>query len=56
MPEFYDVIVAAQWAGVPPWELAKQSDVWRHWILITKVATDQARAELQRRANDEAGA
>lgn len=49
MPDYYPVIKAARYLGVPPWELLEQSIYWRDKALIVQAAEDQAKAERQRR-------
>ncbi len=37
-PDWYPLLVAARYLGVPPWELAKQSKVWMDWALAASAA------------------
>ncbi|MBX6770885.1 MAG: hypothetical protein IRY83_04115 [Chloroflexi bacterium] len=49
-PEWYLLIRAARYLGVAPWELARQSSVWRDWALISQSAEAEAEAEAMKRA------
>lgn len=49
-PEWYLLIRAARYLGVPPWELATRSTIWRDWALVAESAERWAEAEALRRA------
>lgn len=38
MPEWYPLIRAARYLGVPPWELAQQPRQWMEWAHIAQAA------------------
>lgn len=42
MPEEYQLIRAARYLGVAPWELAKRPICWMHWALTYEFAEDRA--------------
>lgn len=37
-PDWYPLLKAAKWLGVPPWELVDQPQVWMEWALIADAA------------------
>lgn len=39
-PDWYPLMRAARWMGVPAWELAEQPQVWTDWALIA-LAVDE---------------
>lgn len=45
MPDWYGVIAAAHYLGVPPWELADRPAIWTEWALCASNAAQQAEAE-----------
>ena len=47
-PDYYPLIRAARYLGVPPWELADRPRVWLEWALTCKAAEDGARAARMR--------
>jgi hypothetical protein len=38
VPDYYPLIQAARYLGVPPWDLLKQSAKWKDWALICMTA------------------
>lgn len=44
VPEWYELIEAARYLIVPPWELAEQSVVWVRWAIAAKYAHESARS------------
>ena len=44
-PDWYPLIKAARWLGVPPWELFEQPQVWQDWALIA-MAADESEGKL----------
>jgi uncharacterized protein Usg len=44
-PEWYPLIRAARYLGVPPWELAEQSYVWQEWALAAESAEIEAQQD-----------
>ena len=51
VPPWFQVIKAARWLGVPPWELLTRPPVWMEWALVAETAE----ATAQRQANEAAG-
>lgn len=47
-PDWYPLLKAAQWAGVPPWELVKQGSFWLHRILRAMEAESIAQENRSR--------
>ena len=47
MPEDYPLFKAAQWLGVAPWELMKQSFYWKERALLFMSAENEAQALAQ---------
>ena len=47
-PEWYPLIRAARYLGVPPWVLAEQSYVWQEWALAAEGAEIEAQNELNK--------
>lgn len=43
MPDWYPLIRAARYLGVPPWELARQPATWMEWALTSEAAEAGAR-------------
>lgn len=41
-PDWYVLMKAAQWVGVPPWELANRPRVWRQWAIMGMAAEGRA--------------
>lgn len=41
------MIQAAKYLGVPPWDLSKQSVLWRDWALICMTAEQEAQEVRQ---------
>ncbi len=50
MPDWYPLMRAARYIGVPGWVLAKQALVWQQWALAMQKAEDEA--DAARKAND----
>ncbi len=48
-PEFYPLIKAARYLGVPAWELAAQPKVWMQWALVSEAAENEAEVERAKR-------
>ena len=46
-PEWYDVIRAAKYLGVAPWELLAQPIHWRQWATAAEQAENEARRQLE---------
>jgi hypothetical protein len=46
MPDWYPLIVAAKYLGVPPWDLLERSVWWRDKALIAMSAEKQAKKIL----------
>jgi hypothetical protein len=46
MPDWYPLIVAAKYLGVPPWDLLERSVFWRDKALIAMSAEKQAKKIL----------
>ncbi|MDE2100092.1 MAG: hypothetical protein KGL39_22750 [Patescibacteria group bacterium] len=42
MPDYYPVIRAARYLGVPPWDLLKQPRAWVDWALTCEAAESEA--------------
>lgn len=42
IPEWYYVIRAARYLGVPPWELMEQPKYWLDWALESESAENEA--------------
>lgn len=38
MPEWYPLIRAARYLGVPPWQLAEMPVIWQEWALMAESA------------------
>lgn len=51
MPDWFSVMRAARWLGVPPWELLHRPRVWMEWAL----AALGAEAAAERQANEAVG-
>lgn len=49
MPDWYELILAARYLGVAPWELAEQPAVWLNWALAARAAENEAE---KKRAED----
>jgi hypothetical protein len=47
VPDWYVIIKAAKYLGVPPWELMKQSIFWREKALIAMAAENDARKQKE---------
>jgi hypothetical protein len=43
-PDYYPVIKAAQFLGVPPWVLTHQAKCWEDWALIARAAEVEVEA------------
>lgn len=50
VPDWYLLIRAARYLGVPPWVLADQPLYWMEWANIAQNAENEAQNELQKRA------
>lgn len=46
-PEWYPLIQAARYLGVPPWELAERPLIWREWALAAMAADNQRKPSQQ---------
>lgn len=55
VPDWYLLIRAARYLGVPPWVLAEAPIYWMEWATIAQNAENEAQNELQRRANGHTG-
>jgi hypothetical protein len=42
MPEWYVLMTAAKWMGVPPWDLLEQPAIWTDWALAAIHAENEA--------------
>lgn len=42
VPEWYLLIRAARYLGVPPWDLMQQPAIWREWALTAENAENKA--------------
>lgn len=42
LPDWYPLIVAARYLGVPPWELYHQPTYWMDWAIIARSAEAEA--------------
>jgi hypothetical protein len=49
MPEWYEVIQAARYLGVEPWELAVQPVAWLEMALTAQAAEAKAQAKQRKR-------
>lgn len=49
-PDWYPLIRAARYLGVPPWELAQQPAVWQDWALAAEQAEISAQNQAAKRA------
>lgn len=49
-PEWYVVMRAAKWLGVPPWELAEKPVWWMQWAVLAMGAENRAEKTLNERA------
>ena len=45
LPDWYVLLRAAKYLGVPPWELAEKPTYWMHWALIAEYAEGQAETQ-----------
>jgi len=45
-PDWYPLLKAARFLGVPPWELAGRPLVWQQWALVAEAAEQEAKVEL----------
>jgi hypothetical protein len=52
MPDWYPLIRAARYLGVPPWEMAKQPYQWLEVAIIAEAAENEAQAAKQQQAID----
>ena len=48
IPDWYVIIKAAKYLGVPPWDLMKQSIFWREKALIAMAAENDARKQKEK--------
>lgn len=55
MPDWYPVISAARYLGVPPWELVEQPSEWMDWALAAQSAESEARGAGGRKAPPRSG-
>lgn len=44
-PDWYPLIQAAKYLGVPPWDLAAQPVIWRNWAFASMRAEDHAQKQ-----------
>ena len=49
-PDWFPLIRAARYLGVPPWELAAMPVCWRNWALIAQDVENTVQKEAQERA------
>lgn len=56
VPDWYPLIRAARYLGVPPWELADQPTYMMHWALLAESAENQAEFQRQKQAQARAEA
>jgi hypothetical protein len=49
MLDWYPVIRAARYLGVPPWELLDQPIFWQHKALAAEIIDEQVSKELAKR-------
>ena len=49
-PEWYGVIQAAKYLGVPPWDLMNQPVIWMVWALEAQKAEVQAENAARNRS------
>lgn len=52
MPDWYPLMRAARYLGVPPWELLDQPLFWREKALIAAHVDEEVDAERIRRAQE----
>lgn len=55
MPDWYPLIVAARYLGVPPWELARVPRFWEEVALIARAAEADAEEQQAKRRQQQAG-
>ena len=46
-PDWYPILRAARYLGVPPWVLMEQPIVWQHWALIAAAAEEESAAAMK---------
>ena len=49
MPDWYPLMRAARYLGVPPWELLQQAGIWQTWALTAEGAESEAQDLIQQR-------
>lgn len=49
LPDWYPLIRAARYLGVPPWDLLTQPLAWQHWALLSEVVEGEVQDELAKR-------
>jgi hypothetical protein len=42
IPDWYLLLRAARYLGVPPWDLIDRQTIWREWALIAENAENKA--------------
>ena len=52
MPDWYPILRAARYLGVPPWELLEQSSAWMQWAITAEGAENEARNEQARQSQE----
>ena len=55
-PDWYELLVAAKFLGVPPWELLEQPIYWKRWALEAASAEGGARQNKEAASNRKAKA
>lgn len=49
LPDWYPLIRAARYLGVPPWDLLDQPLLWQHWALMAEMTEGEVQDELAKR-------
>lgn len=55
LPDWYPLMRAARYLGVPPWELLHQPSVWVSWALLAERVESEVQEELASRERAQAG-
>ncbi len=55
MPDWYPLIRAARYLGVPPWDLLQRAAVWQTWAIIAEGAENEAQEALNKQHAPPAG-
>lgn len=50
MPDWYQVLRAAKYLGVAPWQLLEQPVIWMDWALAAESAEIDAQNQLMQKA------